>query len=129
MAPDGAAAGASTGFRLTRSALWTLLAICAGALLVRVATGLFLPSIIHQDETFQYLEQGHRLVSGTGLVPWEYIVGIRSWLFPGLIAGIIELSRPFGHSPETARFAIILFMSALSLAPVLCGFLWGWRAG
>jgi hypothetical protein len=114
---------------LTPAAARILLVIAALGLAVRIVVGLMLPNIIHQDETFQYLEQGHRLVYGTGLVPWEYVVGSRSWLFPGLIAGVIEIARIFGPSPETAATAVMIFISILSLAPVVCGFLWGWRIG
>jgi hypothetical protein len=113
---------------LPRNALSLLVTICLAAFAVRMAVLFWLPSIVHQDETFQYLEQAHRLVFGTGLVPWEYIVGARSWIFPGLIAGVVQFTRPFGDSPETARLWVGGFMSLLSLAPVVCGFLWGWRA-
>jgi hypothetical protein len=112
---------------LTAGARAALFALCILALGVRMGVALFLPSIVQQDETFQYLEQAHRLVFGQGLIPWEYIVGLRSWLFPGLIAGVVELSRIFGDSPQTASLSIALFMSILSLSPVICGFFWGWR--
>jgi hypothetical protein len=127
--PGGAAPGVAGPLGLTRSARWALLAIAAAALAIRVAVALFLPSIVHQDETFQYLEQGHRLVFGTGLVPWEYVVGARSWVFPGLIAGILEFVRLFGDAPGAGMLAVALFMSLLSLSPVICGYLWGWRIG
>lgn len=120
---------ASDAARLTPPAIRALLVIGALGLAVRIAAGLLLPDIIHQDETFQYLEQGHRLVYGAGLVPWEYIVGTRSWLFPGLIAGVMEIARLFDPSPEAATASVMIFMSILSLAPVVCGFLWGWRIG
>ncbi len=115
--------------RLTPAATHALLAIVAAALAIRVAVALFLPSIVQQDETFQYLEEAHRLVFGTGLVPWEYVVGARSWVFPGLIAGVIEISHLFGGSPEAASTAVAVFMAILSLTPVITAFLWGWRTG
>jgi hypothetical protein len=108
---------------------WTsLLVLCAAALAVRIGVAAFLPSIVHQDETFQYLEQAHRLVFGNGFVPWEYIAGSRSWAFPGLLAGAMEIGRIFGNSPEISVLSAAILMSILSLAPVICGFLWGWRA-
>ena len=33
------------------------------------------PGINHPDEVFQTVEQAHRLVFGTGLVPWEFVYG------------------------------------------------------
>ena len=114
--------------RLSPAAAYWLAGLCVAALAIRIAVAIFLPSIIHQDETFQYLEQGHRLVFGSGLVPWEYVVGARSWLFPGLIAGIIQVSRLFGGAPDSALLSISVFMAFLSLSTVICGFLWGWRS-
>jgi phosphatidylinositol glycan class B len=112
---------------LSPAAGYWLAGLCVAALAIRIAVAIFLPSIIHQDETFQYLEQGHRLVFGNGLVPWEYLVGARSWLFPGMIAGVIQVSRLFGGAPDTALLCISVFMAVLSLSTVVCGFLWGWR--
>jgi hypothetical protein len=115
--------------RLRGRPLFLLLTLCALALAVRIAVALLLPSIIHQDETFQYLEQAHRLVFGSGLKPWEYVVGLRSWLFPGLIAGAMEIGRLFGAQPGGSLAAVAILMSILSLSVVVCGFLWGWRLG
>jgi hypothetical protein len=106
-----------------------LVAIAALSMAARLAVAQLLPSIIHQDEIFQYLEQAHRLVFGTGLAPWEYVVGLRSWLFPGVLAAVMELSRPFGDQPAAALIAVAAFMAAASLTTVVCGFLWGWRVG
>jgi len=52
--------------------------------------------MIWADEIFQTLEQGHRLAFGYGLVPWEFRVGARSWLLPGVIAGVMKLFAFFG---------------------------------
>src|SRR5690349_2524697 len=45
-------------------------------------------NVVRPDELFQYIEQGHRLAFGSGVVPWEYDIGIRSWFLPSLIAGV-----------------------------------------
>jgi hypothetical protein len=130
MPRDGGAFPPTAGpLYLTVRGRWILLAIAVVALATRVGVALFLPSIVHQDETFQYLEQGHRLVFGVGLVPWEYVVGARSWVFPGLIAAVLEFARLFDDSPEVGVFAVAVFMATLSLSPVICGYLWGWRIG
>ena len=39
----------------------------------------------------QYLEPAHRLVFGNGATFWEYFYGARSWLVPGLVAGVLKL--------------------------------------
>jgi phosphatidylinositol glycan class B len=69
---------------------WALAGILVLSLAIRlwvVATHTYLA---HPDETFQYLEPAHLLAFGSGIVAWEYIDGIRSWLLPGAIAGIMR---------------------------------------
>src|SRR5690349_10899391 len=60
---------------------WKMLPlVLALAFLVRAALGLTTQAIVHPDAIFQYLEQGHRLAFGNGIIPWEYVYGIRSWI-------------------------------------------------
>lgn len=133
MPDEGCAGGKSLGgFGVRRDpfgGFWSLVALCAAALAVRVAVARWLPSIIHQDEVFQYLEQGHRLAFGNGFVPWEYLVGSRLWLLPGFIGGVMWLCRLFSESPEFGLAIVAITMSLLSLVPVVCGFLWGRNVG
>jgi len=49
--------------------------------------------ISHADEIMQYLEQGKRLATGAGIVPWEYRFGARNSLIPQLLAGPFWLGR------------------------------------
>lgn len=121
----GVAAGAADGSR--RRLILAVLCLCAFA--VRLGVHAAFPSIAHPDETYQYVEPAHRLVFGTGLVTWEYVVGVRSWLIPGVLAGVLEVSRLFGGGPAAQQWAIAVFMAALSLPLVICGFVWGLRAG
>ena len=67
---------------------WPILAL---AFAVRAAVALSGDFFIHADEIMQYLEQGHRLAFGNGVVYWEFFYGGRSWLLPGLIAGMLKL--------------------------------------
>lgn len=99
--------------------------ICAGGLVVRVATGWFLPNINHPDETFQYLEQAYRLLTDRGLVPWEYQVGARSWLLAWLIVPAEAVAHAISPHPAVLRGSVILFLSLLSTAVVLAA----WRIG
>ena len=62
------------------------------ALLLRLVP-VFFPSMIHPDEIFQYLEPAHRLVTGYGIVTWDWREGIRSWFLPLVLAGPIALSE------------------------------------
>jgi hypothetical protein len=79
------------------------------------------------DEIFQSSEQAHRLVFGSGLVPWEFQVGMRSWLLPGVIAGLMELSRLAGDGPDYYIPVIALGFAALAATPVICCLFWGRR--
>lgn len=85
----------------------------------------------HADEAIQYIEQAHRLLTGQGLVPWEYRAGMRSWLMPVLLAGPMWLGQYwgqwFGGDPlypiATARLA----MAIPALAPVWAAYALGAR--
>jgi phosphatidylinositol glycan class B len=73
---------------------------------------------LHPDETMQYLEQGYRLVHGYGLIPWEYVYGVRSWLIPLFIAAILAPVQAAGFDEPGlyAAFVQIVFcLISLSL--------------
>ena len=59
-----------------RAAVLALPAILLIALAIRVAVVGTQTYVVFQDETFQYLEQGHRLAFGSGVLPWEFQDGI-----------------------------------------------------
>jgi hypothetical protein len=82
------------------------------------------PSMNWPDEIFQATEQAHRLVYGTGLVPWEFQLHVRSWLLPGAIAGLMEAARLFGDGPDVYLPVIAGTFALLGTAPVICCFLW-----
>jgi len=101
--------------------------IYALALTARLLPVFVAPSLNFPDEIFQSTEQAHRLVYGTGLVPWEFAYGTRSWFLPGAIAGLMELARLFGPGPAVYLPAIGLALAALGASSALCAFLWGQR--
>ena len=68
-----------------------LLPVLALAFVARAAIALSGDFVLHPDEIMQYLEPAHRLVFGNGVIYWEYFYGARSWLVPGLIAGVLKL--------------------------------------
>jgi hypothetical protein len=69
---------------LRQQAPLIVLLIVAGIVRV-VATVQTSNSFLYPDELFQYLEQAHRHVFGYGVIPWEYRLGLRSWLYPLLL--------------------------------------------
>jgi hypothetical protein len=97
------------------------------ALVARLLPVFVFPSINYPDEVFQTLEQAHRLVFGTGLVPWEFVYGTRSWVLPGALAGLMMLVSPFCAGPSCYIPFIGLVLAALGAASALCAFLWGRR--
>jgi GPI mannosyltransferase 3 len=92
---------------------------------LRIGTCLTRTHVLFFDETIQYFEQGHRLAFGSGIVPWEFADGVRSWLLPGLIALAMRATAWFSDNPmlyvDLVRSVCIL----LSMVIVLVGF----RAG
>ena len=68
-----------------------LLPVLAVAFVARAAIALSGDFVLHPDEIMQYLEPAHRLVFGNGVTYWEYFYGARSWLVPGLVAGVLKL--------------------------------------
>ena len=105
----------------------TIVILCAIAIALRLYVAFASPSIAHPDEIYQNQEQAHRLVFGYGIVPWEFREGVRSWVLPGLLAVIFKTSDLIAHSEVSYRIGATVFLSLLSLAPVVCGFLWAWR--
>lgn len=91
-------------------------------LLVRITAWLYAPHVIHSDETFQYIEQGFRLLTGRGAVPWEYLDGIRSWILPGIVSGILLAAEFIGVSIQERIFSIRIVAITFSLIPVYVTF-------
>ncbi len=108
-------------------------AVTAGTLIYLAAFALRLlpvfafPAIDYPDEIFQAVEPAHRLVYGTGLIPWEFVYGMRSWALPGFIAGIMKAARVVGDGPAVYMPAIGTIFAALGATSALCAYLWGRR--
>lgn len=102
------------------------LAFClALALLMRLPVALFDNNFVAPDEIIQYLGQAHRLVYGSGPVPWEFQIGLRSWLIPGALAGPVWLAKALGGSPQAGIVLAKVLLCFLSLTIVWCSFQWG----
>ncbi len=89
------------------------------------AAAAFPFSQLHPDEIGQYLEQAHRLTFGYGNIPWEYRVGMRSWLMPLLLAGPMKLGGVL--APDSIAY---FYWPKLLVAACSLSMLWaGWRLG
>lgn len=89
--------------------LWLIM---GAGFLLRLALWFALPNVAHNDESMQGFEQAYRLLTGHGLVPWEYQIGARSWLLPGLMAPLMAVPMALSSSPEIA----INFVHAVAAA-------------
>lgn len=101
------------------------------ALAVRLLAWWLFPNIHHADEVFQYQEQAFRLVDGYGIVPWEYLEGIRSWHLPGLLAGILWVAEALpGGGAGWWPVLMATAMGLLSLSVVCVAAVYGrWLGG
>jgi hypothetical protein len=113
---------AQNGF--TRRDMWILLGV---AFLLRAFVALTFWNVVAFDEVFQVLEAAHRLVFGQGLVPWEFQVGLRSWLIPLALTPPMALGRLVSANPLVGLAIIRLLMVAASLPIVWCAAMWGQR--
>ena len=93
-----------------------LLPVLALAFVARAVIALSGDFVLHPDEIMQYLEPAHRLVFGNGVTYWEYFYGARSWLVPGLVAGVLKLFDIVGlGQPAWYVGGVKLIFCAISL--------------
>ena len=109
--------------RWPRGELAAVAALSVIAIVLRLSqVGLY--SAYWPDETHQYLEQAFRLLTGHGLVPWEYVDGLRSRLLPLILAGPMAAGRALGGA-EGGLIAsrALIFLFALAMLPA------AWKIG
>lgn len=97
------------------------------ALAIRLFVAVEIPNSYAPDEIGQYLEQAHRLVFGQGIVPWEFQVGLRSWLIPLLLVLPMGLAHWFTPAPQAGLMLIRILLCFASLPIVWCAAKWGGR--
>ena len=110
--------------KATRPQLLLLAAIFAVAFLLRVGVALRSPSIEWPDEIFNTLEQGHRLAYGYGVVPWEWRYGIRTWIYPAFLAGVMRATAWMGPGSRGYLTGVVVVLSLLSLSCVWFAYAW-----
>lgn len=72
------------------------------------------------DHQFQYVDPAYHLAfHGSWWRPHEYTQGLRSWVYPGLLAGIFKLVAGIGITEPSAMMAATRFVHGLiSLLPL-----------
>jgi hypothetical protein len=112
----------STGARV-----WDAATIFALAAAVRLAVCWLLPTIHAPDELFQVLEQAHRLAFGYGVIPWEWRVGARSWLLPGVIGLFMRTVSHLTEDPRLLIFSVRAGLAVLASSMAVIAYCWGAR--
>jgi hypothetical protein len=110
------------------SARLLLLVFLLIGLFLRVGAAIRFPNLHHEDEIFQTQEPAHRLAYGYGVVTWEWRRGIRSWVFPAFLAGVMRTTEWMGRGSKGYRWGIAIVLSLISLTTVWFAFAWAKRA-
>jgi phosphatidylinositol glycan class B len=61
---------------------------------------LFTKSYYHPDEYYQSVEVAHKVVFGYGYTTWEWVEGIRSYIFPGFFMIFYKIAELLGWSKQ-----------------------------
>jgi hypothetical protein len=97
---------------------WPFLILCCGLCLRIIASMLHL-DLIHPDEHFQILEPANSVINGVGWKSWEWHVGTRSWVIPGLYMPLLYILKIFnivsGYWPIALSRALTALLAGLSL--------------
>lgn len=124
--PVGVEPGAGAGtadHRADRTARW-LWGILLLAATLRIVAAMA-PGFHHPDAIYQYLEPAYRLLTGTGVVTWEWRAGIRSWLLPLLLAGPMWVGE---RIDATSTLPVLL--PRLTMAGAALSLVWSaWKLG
>jgi len=101
----------------------SIVAVLAGCFLLFMLVRLSTHYLVNSDENFEYKEQAFRLLHGFGTSYWTYELGIRSWIFPSLLAGAMRAGALFGDTVTERVFAQGL-VALTTLIPVWCAITW-----
>ncbi|XP_073842974.1 phosphatidylinositol glycan anchor biosynthesis class B isoform X2 [Musca autumnalis] len=75
-------------------------------LAVRTASVFVVKTFYVPDEYWQSLEVAHKITFGYGYLTWEWVQGLRSYLYPVLIAGIYKVLALL--SLDTVKWLVVL---------------------
>src|SRR5260221_7930810 len=93
--------------------------VLAAGFTLRYVIAFHIVNVFHGYEMFQELEQGHRLAFGSGIVPFEFVYGYRSWLLPGAIAAVMKICSWFSSGPALSLFVLRFLAITFSLTALV----------
>ena len=114
--------------RESQSLTWVLATLLLAGFLLRFTVAVHWPSLDYPDEVFESLEPAHHLAFGYGVMSWEWFAGVRSWVFPAVLAGLMRATFWLGPGSRGYLHAIVAVLSLVSLTTVWFAFAWGRRA-
>ncbi|MDI9408130.1 MAG: hypothetical protein QM523_02675 [Candidatus Pacebacteria bacterium] len=94
---------------------------------LRLFVGYYFYNSLIFDEIFQIFEPAYYLAYGHAIMPWEYFLGIRSWLLPGILGEILNWTTTVDSLPRVMLLYQQGFLVILSMIPVVTGYFWGQR--
>jgi hypothetical protein len=97
------------------------------ALALRVGLARAITTVFQPDEIFQSLEPAHRLTYGYGVITWEWIVGMRSWVLPFFLSVVMRLTAWMGTGSSGYLLGVTVVLSVLSLTSVWFAYAWARR--
>ena len=112
---------------MKKSTVFDCIFLLLFAVAIRLVIGLAFPGMVFFDEVYQTLEPAHYLAFGTGIMPWEYYLGIRSWLVPMIFSPLMQLGAIFSNDPDYVQLPIKIFLAGISAITVLVGYGFGRR--
>jgi len=104
------------------------LALLGSAFALRISLAVGSPNVFFPDEIFQTLEPAHRLAYGYGVISWEWRLGVRSWVLPTFLAGVMRATAWMGSASAGYLLGTTIVLTLISLLAVWFGYAWAKRA-
>lgn len=92
-----------------------LRSIIAIGLIARVLFALGSDHVYFPDEIFQTIEQAYRLITGYGVVPWEFAYHMRSYVPALLLTGPLKLLLELTRDPYWYTLGMRIFLACVSV--------------
>jgi phosphatidylinositol glycan class B len=97
------------------------------ALALRIGLAEKITTVFQPDEIFQSLEPAHRLAYGYGVITWEWIVSMRSWVVPFFLSVIMRMTAWMGAGSSGYLLGVTVALSVLSLTSIWFAYAWARR--